>query len=471
MAKLRKLTYNFAYVRRETVYDSPKKKLSIDGAAYLPIVFDNDVQHPTYKNDLGFDQVVYPAYTNLGDDLTPATWGAFGQTHLYTESLNLALARLFAAERAYVGTWSDFADQDGDEHLVNFLTATSAGGIPYTAIRLAVDSKILTQDTSLMLQGGTDGTMDLATLDAFVSAELDNYGDDNHPYSNSVLHPQTQLVDTGFGSTVKQKFYKFLKNGRRAVILSTYIFGQPALSNAQETSMGRALLSQFDMVPDSTWFNTPCFSYIIVKGSGISTVATGYRKRVPNTIEYSMKLSALGGADSGQLNAEKAPDIAQYSVLDYTVDVMPQWTPASTALTQYSDSRLVQIEPFEGRQLAFTQQRTGYPYQNSVLQNVYACLIAIPDARKMADRVFREFRPTQRWSPQSLVDHVNARYRQLTSGRYGSILTVVPGAFISDADNERGYSYTFDIKCGINPVVSAATLRMGIYRMSDLASK
>ena len=82
-------------------------------------------------------------------------------------------------------------------------------------------------------------------------------------------------------------------------------------------------------------------------------------------------------------------------------------------------------------------------------------------------RYFSLFTGSTSLTDAQLVERVNQAVERLTQGRFAEMFKVVPAAYMSDADNARGFSWTLPIRLYANNMKTVMSLSIEAYRMSD----
>lgn len=218
------LPYTFGAVRKTYGQDTVSPLYSSFDNQYEDFVAKPDCTDERVARDVSFDKII----SNYYADEIPF------EIKLYNENIK-TIGELI----------QELEPEDEtlfDPYMVNLCEPYNMNGVPMPHVVMSEDddSVTLTDTRILYLQGGFDGTIDDASVEALTRQYLDDLIyrkilDQSH-------YPYTHIVDTGVSIDTKESFIGFLgKNDAIKVILST-----------QDANMGRLNTEEEDMSINQT---------------------------------------------------------------------------------------------------------------------------------------------------------------------------------------------------------------------------
>jgi hypothetical protein len=411
------------------------------------------------------------SYQNLTDTRFAPQFADMGNFHIYQSNIDTLLDTFYAAENVHTGAGSDFTPGATDEkYLFNLFGGTSSMNAPYyTYVFNTSDANAtrLTAGTNLYAKGGSDGTMSETLFAGLVSTAVSNYADENSQLQNDARYPEAYIYDTGFPIATKFDLIKFISVRKdTAVILSTYQVDGVPLTGAEDNSVAIALRTRALSYPESEFFGTPTCRALIMGRSGILRNST-YTKRLPITLELAAKAAKMMGAGNGIWDSTALFDRSPGNILTMFDDVSVPFTPAKQRNKDW-DAGLNYAADFTRGALYFPALKTVYTDDTSVL-NSFFTMAACIELEKVGQRVHREFSGATDLTDAQLVEQVNKSVERKTVGRFANLFKVIPAAYLTASDTQRGFTYTLPINLYANVSKTVMTLSVVARRLSDLA--
>jgi hypothetical protein len=172
------------------------------------------------------------------------------------------------------------------------------------------------------------------------------------------------------------------------------------------------------------------------------------------------------GASNGQWKEEFIFDKEPNNVITMFDDVSIAFTPSKQRNKDW-DAGLNYPLSHTRKTLYFPALKTVYEDETSVLNSFFVMMACI-EIQKVGERVHRAFSGVTTLTDSQLVEKVNQKVEELTAGVFANMFKVVPAARISQADGQRGFSWTLPIKLYANNMKTVQLLSIEAYRSSDL---
>lgn len=437
---------------------------------YVNVCWKPDVINRLVDSELSIDNVFIQAYQELSDPRFPPSYGPFGQVHVYHSQLDAVLALVYEAEAAYIDEFSDFKDEEGEEHRFNLIGGCSSQGVPYHSYQLitgSANSVRLNESSTLYARGASDGTMNEALFAERVAEEVVEYANENSVLQDTAKYPQSIIYDSGFPLDTKYALLSF--NALRkdtAVVLATHDVLGNTLSASEESALAVALRTRAQMYPESEYFGTPTMRAMIVGRSG-KMIGSQYRKHLPLTLEIAAKAAAYMGAGNGKWKSGFSFDMAPNSEVSMFQDINVTFTPAKVRNKDWANG-LNWVESYGRRSVYFPALKTVYDNDTSVL-NSFFTMMACVELQKVGDRARRRFSGVSSLTNAQIIERVNQFVSDDVEGRFDGRFIIQPDAYFTQADIARGYSWTLPIKLYAPNMKTVMTLSIEAYRIEDLA--
>lgn len=460
--------YNISVMNKPSPTVSAKFVSSRFGDNSAMFVTKPDVLDPNTDGEVYLSKLFPSLWANTTDANYPLLYPDFGELHIYQTNIDTLVSMFHTAEVPYIEPWSDFTAAPEDMHLFNFVSGTSSTGAPYTTFQWATDANAVTLNeyTTVFAKNGSDGTMDLATLDAMVAAEMDRYADANDSVQDVAKNVESIIWDSGFGLDTKKALTQFISVRKDTfVALGVYASGQPEMSASEEYSTALSLRTRLQNYPESMYYGTPVARGMVVGRSGRLRNSL-YKDLLPMTAEIAIKSARYMGAGNGRWKSGKSFDHGNNAVIENMTDINISWVPVSARALNW-DAGLNFVIAYDMSSYRFPALKTVYTDDTSVL-NSYFVAMAICYINKVTQAAWRFYTGSTTLTNAQLVDKVNEFVIEKTKDRFDGQFVVVPQTTITESDAQRGYSWTLPVSIYANNMKTVMTTSVQAYRMSDL---
>ena len=466
--------FRLAVINRADTNSSPKIVATQFSEQFINFTFKKNVIDPVTLKPLYIGQSFLDSYQNVSDPAYPPVIGDFGTLAVYDANIKTLVEMFTAAEKLHPYTSNDFTGAAGEDYLFNLVGGTSSNGAPYNTFQFSTvhgvgggnDIVSLTELSNLYAAGGSDGTMNDTLHAGLVVEKMADYLLDTSPLQDLAVNVESIMYDSGYPLAAKLALCNFIgKRKDTFVTLATHDVNQSDLTASEEHSLAVALRARAQLFPESDAFGTPVMRAMIVGRSG-KLRNSQYTKRLPCSYEVAIKAARYMGAGDGQWKNGKNFDGAPGSVLEFMSDINVTFT-SSTVRNKDWDVGLVWVQNFDRRSTFFPALKTVYNDDTSVL-NSFSVAMAIAQINKVADQVWREFSGVDHLTNAQLAEQVNASFNRRLYNRFDGKFVIVPEAYFTDADLQRGFSWTVPIKIYAANMKTVMTTSVQAYRIGDL---
>lgn len=290
--------------------------------AYGSSVYTNvvDTESQTY-NDVSFanaaispittiDHALASVLTTFYEDSNGNSLLEFN-TEVYTSFYAEAVAMIFGTSLP-----------EADAYSVDLMSGLSSEGLFYPT--LEVDAASLTTanlDSSLvpaMLSGGTDGALGNTAFETMLSSWISGGGSDE--FLNNFKYPFTHFYDSGFSTSVKYAMVNLL-NLRDDIKgdWSTQDQSQPLNTQAEDYSVGAALMTRLQTNPESVLYGTKAMRASIYMQAGVLASGSIYGKVVPATYARMLKRVSTdsGSSVNGSIKGRPGSEVTVFKKLNW----------------------------------------------------------------------------------------------------------------------------------------------------------
>lgn len=493
---LKEFFYRFQFVERPEGLATPNIIQTIAGETSIDLVLGQDVLHPTFNTKLGIEDSLVSAYQDFEPSVGPAVIGPFGKMHVYRNNLDTVRDILRQSEAdALIGATDPWIAMDyGDitlTGLMNVLNNIDYNGVPYESIRRIVvpDVTMVTFDsgqlTTIYASNGSDGDMSPANFDLLVRNEVENYGDLEFPVLDDAKYPQSVIYDTGFTYDTKVKLPLVL--GKRKdmwVALGTHATGRfiddplnpgtktyepitTQMSISDESSAAIALRTALELQPESELYGTPVCRGIVVAHSGY-LANSQYTGLLPLTLDIASKLSGYMGAGIGVWTNGKSPDLSPNNQVLTFKGVNNTYKKPGVYEKDWENG-LIWAQSYDTRSIFYPAYQTAYPDDTSVLNSMIT-MIACVELEKVCQRVWRDLTGNTTLTNDQFVERSNELITARTQGRFDNRFVIIPETFYTEADLQRGYSWSCRVNIYANNMKTVGSFTVVANRMEDLAA-
>lgn len=458
-------------VYRPTPTSTPKFTPTQYAEKYVDISFKAGVLNKRVDKQTFVEDVFIQAYQDLENPLYPPMFGPFGKLHLYQGNVDSLVTQFYDAEIPYVDSFSDFKIVDGEEHRFNFVSGLTSGAVPYHSYVVSytdADSIRLSENSTVYAQGGSDGTMDLDMLNQLVSERVVEYANPLSVLQDDAKYPESIIWDSGFALDTKYALLSMISIRKdTAVVLSTFDAGGPKLSASEDSSLSVALRTRAQMYPESDYFGTPVMRAMIVGRDG-KLLNSQYLGRLPLSLELAVKSARYMGAGNGKWKSGFNFDHAPMSQVEMFSDVSASFTPASVRNKDW-DAGLNWVQSFARKSLFFPALKTVYDNDTSVLNSFFTMMCCV-ELQKVGQRAWRQFSGVSSLTNAQLKERVEEFVNNAVVGRFDDRFVIVPEVYFTDADLQRGYSWSLRIKLYAPNMKTVMTMSVQANRLDDLAA-
>jgi len=458
-------------VERPDAVTSPTVVETLSGEQGLEFTFKPGAVDPKTDTEISFEDIFDNAYSDRSPGFPPVQ-GPFGRTKVYRENLELVLAMIGELEAPHGTIAEGVTELDLDSewlYAVNPFTAQSNDGTPYYTlnVRGPLDGGLLFGDTAThYAAGGSDGTMNLATYDELVRQVFATYGDGEANLLDDAVYPQSVVYDTGF--TYDTKLALLTPLGKRKdiiVILSTQDVTAPQNTTAQESSLATALMTAARNYPESEVFGTPVCRAAVIGHSGY-LINSKYKGLLPLTIEIAQKFARYMGAGNGKWRGAAAPDMPPNNRIEMFRDVNVTFKAASVRNKDWANG-LVWAENFDRVSLFIPALQSVYNDDSSVLNSILTCFVAV-ELEKIAKRTWRQLTGISKLTTGQFIQRSNKLIEQQANDRFDDRVVIKADTYYTDADAQRGYSWSTKIGMFADNMQSVGTYTIESARRADL---
>lgn len=472
--------FRMACMSRTNELSTPTTVTTNDGAQWIDVCLKPGTIDRNTDSKLFIGDVFLQAYQDLNPVTdTPPKFGPFGEFHLYNAKIAEVLNLVYAAEIPFMDGYSDFKGDLDEQYRFNLLSGVTSDNVPYYSYQVITgvsNSVRLAESAVVYAQGGNDGTMNEDLFADLVSEAVAEYANPDSPLQDMAKYPVTWMWDSGFPIATKKALVNFIAVRKDTiVVLSTHdVLGRP-LTPDQEYSLAVSLRTRLQMFPESEYFGTHCMRGMIVAGSG-TLLKSNYNKPLPLTLEIAAKMADYMGASNGAWtpgkNFDRAKDkngngSAGNDIVFFT-DINNTFTPAAVRIRDW-DAGLIRVESFSRRKKYFPAFKTVYDNDTSVLNSIFT-VAAIAELEKVGKAAHRQFTGSSSLTNQQIVEEVNKFILANTSNRFDGRFVIVPETYFTQADLQRGFSWTTMIKVYASGQKTAMTFSIQSNRIEDLQS-
>lgn len=472
LTQLKAYPFRAAFASRADAFSSAKVVPTIAGSQYIDFDFVPGSLFKPTNSQLYAGQAILPPYQDINNpNGNPNTYGPFGRLAVYQSEIDTLVGEFYAAEKPLIDQFSDFTGTGAEQYLFNFVSGVSSQGVPYQSFvfnNADANAVRLTESTNIYALGGGDGTMGEQNYDAAVMAAIADYANPLSNLMDMAKYPQSIFYDSGFTVDTKLKLPQFIANRKDTfLVLGTHDVLGPQLTADQESSLALALKTAVQMYPESDVFGTPAVRGMVVGRSGTFT-GSSYGKKLPLTIEVASKAAKYMGAGNGIWKSANNFDRAPGSTVNLFSDINVTFTPATVRNKDWANG-LNWVQSSGRRSYFFPALKTVCEDDTSVLNSFFTVLICC-DLEKAGEASWREFTGTSSLTNAQLVAGVNDYINQwvLDRGNYDNRVVVQPNTYISAYDEQRGYSWTTQIKVFAPNMKTVATISIESDRLSAL---
>lgn len=493
------LVYKLALVSREDKDATPTVFRSLYGEPSVNVSLKDKIINPSTSARFDMKFIFDTMFFNEKDSLKDLKYNEYTGMHLYNTNLELVNRKILTKEAlaledadalwedGEIGNmmdWFDFTTTDVDvlktqeAYLLNLFTLRSSKNVPYMTVMISNDTPTLVagqkeiainSSSQIWLDGGSDGTVNEASYEAAVRADLAKYLDNDSELMDTAINVESIMYDTGFTLPTKESMFNMIALRKDTVIVVTTRIdnlGEKQAPLSDQRSIGVQLRERANLAPESEYHGTGVARALIVLGSGVLRDGSG--KRMPLTYELGYKAAKMMGAGDGNWDMTQMFDIDPNNRLTELTDIEPAFIPNGIKATLWNDG-LVWPQPADREEFAFLQLQTVYTDDTSVLNNFFN-VMALATISKVGESAWRKFSGSTALSEGEFLDSVRAYVNSQLKDRFGGMIMVIPDVYIDEYDALRGYSWHLTNKMYANNSKTVMTYTTEVYRASDLTT-
>jgi hypothetical protein len=325
-----------------------------------------------------------------------------------------------------------------DPNLINILSGVDQSGNTYQHMVVdATANTLLNANVVNYLQGGSDGSLSKATLEALTASVMN--GTLNPQIADSFRYPFTHIYDSGFALATKMQLPAIF--GLRddvKIEFSTQDVAHAPNTAAQDQSTGSALRTMLLLNPESVDFGTQACRASIYQQCGTLSDTQIYTTIVPSTIDRMIKRCIWNGVNYVKGEPKGRPN-SEVTILNIK---SLNWTPTTPQQQQLSwNTGLNYIQYCDVATLFFADLLSVYPIDNSLLSSdVFVDYVAIYLKKIIRTQwtifVGRDDKPT------ALFTDIAKAIDAAASFVFGTIITTSTVVSQTAVDSALGYQTT-----------------------------
>lgn len=469
MSTQKAFPYRFQFITREDELSTPSNFKTVFGEPHVTVTLKKNTVDPALADKrMYIGETLLDSYRNLTDARYDIEYGLFDDLLVFQDNIDLLVSKFHAAEVPFIRSTTDFTADPASMHLFNIATGVDSSAVPYESFVFVDDanSTKFSEYTPVMAKGGSDGTMSLAMLDKKVIEYMARYADPDDELQDLALHPESTVIDSGFGLEAKKSLAKIIAIRKDTyVTLGTHVVGGQTRTASEEYSVGNALRTHLQLYPESDYFATKTARGRVIMGSGVLNEGD-YDGRLPCTFAGAMKDADLAGAANGSWKIDKLymgqPGSYITEMRDFNLRHVP-----NSVRKRYWEAGLTFFLPDDRETFFCPAWRTVYGDDTSVL-TAWPTVMACAKLNKVTQAVWRELSGVIGLSDLQFIERANNGVRNRVRGIFGGLYVIVPRAAIREMDVLRGYSWTLPVDIGADVMKTAMTTYVRALRRADV---
>ena len=460
--------FNVACVRRADANSTGRPVMNFSGATSVQMSFKPGAKDRNTRVNMDMSEDFLGNYRNVDAEIPE--YGTFGRVHIYQQYVDALLAAVYAAEKPYLDSTSDFTGTNVDEekYLVNLLGGHHSNGVPYHSYLLnytGQDVVRMSENATFWARGGSDGTMSEQLFGEGIKEAMGEFLDPNSPLQDMGKYPISTVYDAGHALDVKYALMNVLALRKDIwVTLSTYDVLGTKLTVAEESSIAVALRTRANLYPESTFYGTSVARALIVGRNG-RMLGTNYKGRLPLVVEIAEKSAKYMGSGDGVWKSAFSFDHGDLARVKNFTDLNITWTP-ETVRNRDWDNGLIMVQHSTQKELFFPALRTVYAEDTSPL-NSYFNMAGTVEMIKVGFEAWTMFVGSDKLTNAEFKRDMENYISQDVKGRFDNRFIIIPTVFFTKLDNQRGYSWSYNIKILANTMKLLGSLTVELGRRDD----
>ena len=489
--------YRIRIVQREEENTTYTIQKTIGGDNEVQFALKDNTIHPYTNKQIGFEDTFIAKYQQIGIAGYPDVVGPFSGVKFYTNYYEEVLNRLvksgedpstdiqYLGEEEYDDVALPFGRNYGfanpeNIYMLNIFTGKDYNDVPYYSFTVEnsenFDGIRFGNNVPIYAGGGSDGLVyangspdrlaNLKIYDDLVAVELANWGSLEAPMLDSAKYPVSSIWDSGFSMATKKKCFVPMSLRKDVfVVVSPQAIADtyagkwqfmPANTMEVEISNAAALLNTAVLSPESAIHGTPVCRAAIIGRAGKLRDKT-WNGILPLTIDFADKVAKYMGASDGKFKSRYAMDKGTNNQVTMFYDVNLTYMNNATADNNW-DAGIVWVQNYDRTRLFYPAYQTVYADDTSVL-NSFITMVACVTLERICQQTWRDL-SGKSFTNEQLITESNKLISRRTDGIFDNRFEIIPNTFLTEADNQRGYSWSCEItiKAGTMRTVGSFTI-------------
>lgn len=466
--KFKTRMYRVQFMRRDTPGSSPVVIRTVMDEEYVDICFTPGAYSESTDKEYYAEQVLVQAYQDDGiSSGTSPVYSPFEKIHVYLDNFAEVQQQIYDMELAVNPA---AATELTDPGMVDVLTGIDLSGERYHSLVLEgplAGGITLGQETTIYASGGGDGTTDLEMYERLVNRENRNFGELGDDYSNLAVYPFSVIYDTGL--SMEGKFEMMNVLGRRQdirCVFTTYVEAEQRLpTQSEELSRTQSLMARLRAYPESTLYSTPVCRAEIIQQTGYLATG-GYTKPVPQLLDYAQRWARFAGAGNGNMREGADIDVSPNNRVELVKKLNVEFFNERMQSNLWAQGATYSLS-YDMRSQYYPALHSVYSDDTSVLISPITVAICC-DIMRLVRRVHADFSGNAKLTTQQLIERCDARILELVEGRYNGRVQVVPQTYLTEADEQRGYTWHCKVTVYANNPRTVMIFDLETRRMDEL---
>lgn len=467
--KFKTRMFRIQFMQRVTEKASPTIVYTLSDASHADFTLTEGVYDETTNVEYYGPETLIAKYQDDGERTgTAPVYSPFSELYLYQDNLKTVQTMI---QEAVVALTPSMASELSAPDAVNLFTGTDLSGTEYRGYFLEGPIKgglRLGKDNIVYAVGGADGTMTNDEYEKQVMAWHTTFGKEE-VYTSLAKFPFTHIYDTGLSMDAKISMMTLLSK-RDDIFLNftTWIASDKrGITVDEELSRALVLSARVTAYPESVIHNTKTTRAVIVTQSGY-LVSSDYSKRVPVLLNYASKYAKMAGASSGKMSMTAQMDDENNNKVDLIYNLNVQEFDDTMAKQLWS-AGVTYVRAADMRTYYFPAYHSVYDSDTSVLTSPITGGIAC-DCVRVGHMAHQSVSGNAGLSSDQLIQKCNERLVSLFKDRYGDRVVIVPSTYLTEEDQNNGYSWSTDIAVYANNSPNVMNLNVITRRRSSLTS-
>lgn len=454
--------------------------------------------------EVSFGDLISKNYSDMLDPSRPPVLPPFNDVAIYQDNIEVVSSMIAnghtvtatnagGTEKDFTipGLFSDANEAIDNLYQVNILTGRDYDNKPYPNVFVGEGYQFggveLGKDSVIYARGGSDGfpLNNAGLVDKMETLKLYdeqvrmwcNEFNDTKPVFDSAVYPFSTLWDSGFSIDTKTAMLKPMGQHKRIyTILATQsvadysddaktTFKELVANTAeQEIAIATMLNSAAHLYPESELYGTSTCRAAIVGRAG--NLRSGiYKGVLPLSISLASKIAAYCGAGDGFWRNAYAIDNENNRLDHLFKDINITYQP-SGAYDKSWAAGMIWVQNFDRSSVFFPAYQTVFNDPTSVLDNLLV-IVAASYIQRVGEEVWRELVGNGAYGKLKFLEESNRKITDRTNNRFDGRFTVTPDTYYTQADEQRGYSWSTVVRLFADPTNLVNQFSIESYRSED----